>query len=78
MPDVYLNDGDASFVSTFNKTCWGEESAQQFTFSFKPPKGEKFVVMLLGTAPKNATDYDLEAALNRLGFVRKQDQEQQP
>lgn len=68
--EVRLNDGDATFVSTFQKICWGERTGQRFTFGFKPPKGEKFVVMLLGTAPKDAQDFDCEAALNRLGFAR--------
>jgi len=71
---VYLNDGDASFAGSFNKVCWGEDSGQRFTFGFKPPKGEQFVVMLLGTAPKNAEEFDCEAALNRLGFYRKESQ----
>lgn len=63
-----LNEGDATFTSSFTKLGW-DEAGNLYQAGFKPPKGEKFVVMLLGTAPKDATDYDLEAALARLGFV---------
>lgn len=63
-----LNDGDATFTGSFTKLGW-DEAGNQHQAGFKPPKGEKFVIMLLGTAPKDATDYDLEAALARLGFV---------
>jgi len=66
-----LNDGDATFTSSFAKLGW-DEAGNQYEAGFKPPKGTKFVVMLLGTAPKDATDYDLEAALARLGFVRQE------
>ncbi|EPZ0818880.1 TPA: hypothetical protein ACKPJS_006247 [Pseudomonas aeruginosa] len=71
---MHLNDGDATFVGSFTKICWGEETGQKFTFGFKPERGKKFVVMLLGEADKDATDYDLEAALNRLGFFRQEPQ----
>ncbi|MFT2180817.1 hypothetical protein [Pseudomonas aeruginosa] len=30
------------------------------------------VIMLLGSAKKDAADFDLEAALNRLGFYRRE------
>lgn len=73
MSDVQLYDGDATFVSSFTKIAWGEESGQKFTFGFRPARGKKFVVMLLGEADKDATDYGLEAALNRLGFYRKEE-----
>ncbi|AWZ87754.1 hypothetical protein CSC41_4888 [Pseudomonas aeruginosa] len=43
------------------------------TFGFRPPRGEQFVIMLLGSAKKDATDFDLEAALNRLGFYRREE-----
>lgn len=65
-----LNDGDATFTGSFTRLGW-DEAGNQYEAGFKPPKGTKFVVMLLGTAPKDATDYDLEAALARLGFVRR-------
>ncbi|HGJ9381275.1 TPA: hypothetical protein ACJX8O_003452 [Pseudomonas aeruginosa] len=67
-----LYDGDATFVGSFNKIVWTEEG-EEMTFGFKPPSGEKFVVMLLGSAQKDATDFDLEAALNRLGFYRREE-----
>lgn len=73
MNGVQLFDGDATFLSSFTKVCYGEETGQKFTFGFRPERGKKFVVMLLGEADKNATDYDLEAALNRLGFYRREE-----
>ncbi|MNZ70245.1 hypothetical protein D3C78_885770 [compost metagenome] len=74
---VYLNDGDATFVSSFTKLGWGKDTSQEFSFRFKPSRGKKFVVMLLGETDKGATDFDLEAALNRLGFYRKEESEQE-
>ena len=74
--ETYLNDGDATFVTKFDKICWCDETGTRFTFGFKPPRGERFVVMLLGTAPTDADDFDCEAALNRLGFFRMGDDEQ--
>lgn len=50
-----------------------EDGKQCFSAGFKPTKGKKFVVLLLGEVDKTAIDYDLEAALNRLGFYRKED-----
>ena len=47
--------------------------ANSASAGFKPTKGKKFVVLLLGEVDKTAIDYDLEAALNRLGFYRKED-----
>lgn len=70
-----LFDGDATFCNSFNKVGF-TETGGKFTFAFKAPKGETFVVMLLGTAPKDAQDYDCEAALNRLGFFRNTDESQ--
>jgi len=67
-----LNDGDATFVGSFNKIGWTEDG-RKMTFGFRPPRGEQFVVMLLGSAKKDATDFDLEGALNRLGFYRKEE-----
>lgn len=65
-----LHNGDATFCTTFNKKAFGENGSE-FTFGFKPPRGKKFVVLLLGTAPKNATEFDAEKALNDLGFYRR-------
>ena len=52
---------------------FAEDGKQCFSAGFKPTKGKKFVVLLLGEVDKTAIDYDLEAALNRLGFYRKED-----
>lgn len=61
-----LNDGDATFASTF-KLIRGKGWA-----TFKPQQGKKFFVLLLGTVDKNAETADIEAALNKLGFYRKE------
>mgnify|MGYP004548041311 FL=1 len=70
---ISLHDGDASFASSFTKVAYSEDGKQCFSAGFKPTKGKKFVVLLLGEVDKTAIDYDLEAALNRLGFYRKED-----
>ncbi|HBO1022120.1 TPA: hypothetical protein L4E46_003927 [Pseudomonas aeruginosa] len=67
-----LHDGDATFVGSFNKIGWTDDG-HKMTFGFRPPRGEQFVIMLLGSAKKDATDFDLEAALNRLGFYRREE-----
>ncbi|EPP8607624.1 hypothetical protein, partial [Pseudomonas aeruginosa] len=72
MNEMYLNDGDATFVGSFTKVCWDRDNGQRYSFGFKPNRGKKFVVMLLGEADKTADDFDLEAALNRLGFYRRE------
>lgn len=70
---MHLNDGDATFVGSFNKVAWTEDG-RKVTFGFKAPRGEQFAVLLLGSAPKDAEDFDIEAALNRLGFFRREPQ----
>ena len=37
--------------------------------SYKAPDGERFAFLLLGTVPKDATEFDVDAALNGLGWV---------
>ncbi|AYD44789.1 hypothetical protein [Yersinia rochesterensis] len=59
-----LHDGDASFADTF--TFQGQGGAARF----KPPKGKKFVVLLLGVTDKEAIEFNAEKALNKLGFYR--------
>lgn len=61
---VELHDGDASFANTF--TLQGKGIAARF----KPPKGKKFVVLLLGVTDKEAVEFNAEKALNKLGFYR--------
>ncbi|RUG42118.1 hypothetical protein [Pseudomonas aeruginosa] len=70
---MQLNDGDAAFVGSFNKTCM-TESGRTLTFGFKAPPGKKFVVLLIGETDKGSDDFDCEAALNRLGFFRREPQ----
>jgi len=68
---VELHDGDAMFTKSFTKTGVGESTGSVFTFGFKPNKGKKFVVMLLGEVDGKSNDCDCEAMLNALGFFRK-------
>lgn len=63
-----LHNGDVTFQKKFTKVAFTDSSVIEG--DFLPPKGQKFVTLLLGTASKDANDYDVEAALNRLGFVR--------
>lgn len=51
---VELHDGDASFANTF--TLQGQGIAARF----KPPKGKKFVVLLLGVTDKEAVEFNAE------------------
>lgn len=66
-----LHAGDVTFCQTFNKIGY-TESNDQVSAVFRPQKGKKFAVLLLGSVDKAATDFDAEAALNRLGFYRKE------
>lgn len=61
---VKLHDGDASFANTFTLQAKG------IVARFKPPKGKKFVVLLLGATDKEAIEFNAEKALNKLGFYR--------
>lgn len=71
MSQVYLHDGDATFVKHFNKVCF-TESGDRFTFGFKPSRGKQFVTLLLGEIDAKETDCDIEGMLNRLGFYRRE------
>lgn len=64
-----LFDGDVTFQGSFNKIGFTEDD-QKVTAGFKPPKGEQFVVLLLGTVKKGAIDCNPEEMLKRLGFFR--------
>jgi hypothetical protein len=64
-----LFNGDCTFQTSFNKVAFSDD--RRVTGTFKPPRGKQFAVLLLGTADKSAQDFDIEAALNALGFYRK-------
>ncbi|MEG0966750.1 MAG: hypothetical protein RSG92_15380 [Pseudomonas sp.] len=66
-----LSIGDFTFQDKFDKVVFA--GGQRMTGTFKPPKGRKFVVLLLGDARPLDTDFDAIAALDRLGFVPKED-----
>ncbi|HGP0312935.1 TPA: hypothetical protein ACLE2D_003711 [Citrobacter freundii] len=68
---ISLHNGDATFATTFTKIIFSEDG-NKLSAAFKPPKGKKFVVLLVGVADKNAQDFELERALNRLGFYRRE------
>lgn len=65
-----LFDGDVTFQGSFNKIGFTKDD-QKVTAGFKPPKGEQFVVLLLGTVKKGTIDCNAEEMLNRLGFFRE-------
>jgi len=69
--NIELNDGDAMFTRSFTKTGVGESTGSVYTYGFKPNKGKKFVVMLIGEVDSKADDCDCEAMLNKLGFYRR-------
>lgn len=73
MNGIQLDDGDATFVGSFTKIGWHRDTGEKVQVGFRPSRGKKFVVMLLGEADKNADDFDLEGALNRLGFYRREE-----
>lgn len=64
---VQLNIGDATFQKTFTKIGFTPDD-DQVSVGFKPPKGRKFVVLLLGDVDAKAVYCDVEAMLNALGF----------
>ncbi|HBR1446039.1 TPA: hypothetical protein L9L55_005061 [Klebsiella quasipneumoniae subsp. quasipneumoniae] len=66
-----LHPGDATFATSFTRIIYSEDG-DKFSAAFKPPKGKKFVVLLVGVADKNAQYFELEQALNRLGFYRRE------
>jgi len=75
MSDAHtLNIGDASFAKTFSKVSRSDDGAQ-LTASFKAPKGQEFVVLLLGTTEAGQSWVDVEKMLNELGFYYKEQAE---
>jgi len=62
--------GDFTFQGKFDKVVFA--GSQRITGTFKPPKGRKFVVLLLGDVDGLETDFDAIAALDALGFVPKE------
>ena len=58
----HIEIGDAIFSTTMR-----DERAFGWR-SFKAPKGQRFVLLLLGTVDKEASNFDADAALNRLGW----------
>lgn len=67
-----LFNGAVTFQGSFNKIGFTDDG-QKVTAGFKPPKGEQFVVLLLGTVKKGAVDCNAEELLNKLGFFRRED-----
>ena len=58
-----MRHGDAVFCTNV------KDERERGWFSYRAPKGERFVFLLLGTVPKDAYDFDVDGALNRLGWV---------
>lgn len=67
--------GDVSKVPKFEVASLANDGQTVLTASAKPPKGKKFAVLLLGTMDKddNPLDFDLDAALAELGYIRAED-----
>lgn len=62
--------GDATPASTFTKVGFLEDGGR-VTAKYKPTKGKKFVVLLLGECDTNATECDIDGMLDALGYVPK-------
>jgi hypothetical protein len=54
--------GDAIFTSSFKDEHPGG------WVSYKAPKGRQFVFLVLGTVEKDAADFDVDGALNSIGW----------
>lgn len=67
--------GDVSKVPKFEVASLAGDGQTVLTATAKPPKGKKFAVLLLGTMDKddNPLDFDLDAALAELGYIRADD-----
>lgn len=65
-----LQIGDCTFQPKFDKVTFSGQ--QKITGTFKPPRGQQFAVLLLGTADRRADDFDVDAALNELGYFRRE------
>jgi len=65
-----LHIGDFTFQGKFDKIVFAGN--QRITGTFKPPKGRKFVVLLLGDVDASDDDFDAITALDALGFVQKE------
>lgn len=59
-----LSLGDCTYSTTFNKLSRGE-NGNYLQVSFKPPKGQEFISMVIGTVPAKTVDYDLAKMLKR-------------
>jgi hypothetical protein len=62
MPDAIVH-GDAILTSYLR------DERPNGSRGFKAPKGRRFVLLLLGTVDKQATVFDVDAALNELGWL---------
>lgn len=66
-----LDIGDATFCKSFTKVGFSEDGSIKAATNFRPPKGQQFVTLLIGTISAKATDCDIESMLNSLGFYRR-------
>lgn len=67
--------GDVSKVPKFEVASLAGDGQTVLTATAKPPKGNKFAVLLVGTMDKddNPLDFDIDSALADLGYVRADD-----
>lgn len=72
-----LINGDCTFSPSFQLKMLGSKPGDHVTCSFKPPKGEQFVSMLLGTVPKDAVadQVDVKKLLSALGLADVSEQQ---
>ena len=64
-----MKDGDVLPVSSVTVTQYDNDGRFVRSESWKPPKGEQFMLLLLGSRPKVGVDFDPVAALHRLGWT---------
>ncbi len=64
--------GDVAKQPKFEVASLAADGETVLTAVAKPPKGQKYAVLLLGTMGKddNPMDFDVDTALEALGYVR--------
>lgn len=69
--------GDVAKQPKFEVASLAADGQTVLTAVAKPPKGKKYAVLLVGIMDKddNPLDFDLDAALESLGYVREDNQE---
>jgi hypothetical protein len=66
-----LRPGDGTTAKSFTKVLRSDDGRDALTLTFKPPRGQEFVTLFLGVVQKGTADVDIDAMLERLGYVPK-------